>query len=96
MELPSVARLGGPLQGLSLTLWPLGSNRGSIPHPTDQKTETPRVKRLRGFRFPIRSARDSNPQALSGARFRGECNTILPALQNGFAPTVLGGHPPER
>ena len=27
-----------------------------------------------------RSARDSNPQALSGARFRGECNTILPAL----------------
>jgi hypothetical protein len=28
-----------------------------------------------------RSARDSNPQALSGARFRGECNTILPALQ---------------
>ena len=30
-----------------------------------------------------RSARDSNPQALSGARFRGECNTILPALQSG-------------
>ena len=44
----------------------------------------------------LRSARDSNPQALSGARFRGECNTILPALQNGSAPTMLGVLPPER
>ena len=45
-----------------------------------------------------RSARDSNPQALSGARFRGECNTILPALPNSSArrqrvtarPTLCG------
>ena len=38
----------------------------------------PRSFDLRGLQ---RSARDSNPQALSGARFRGECITILPALQ---------------
>ena len=74
-----------------------GSNRGfsSLAQLQGMK-KPPRPFDLGGFDLLKRSARDSNPQALSGARFRGECNTILPALQNGSAPTVLGGHPPER
>ena len=44
----------------------------------DWHEKTPQTAWSEGLQ---RSARDSNPQALSGARFRGECITILPALR---------------
>jgi hypothetical protein len=72
------------------------AQRVRTPPVNPQKPQTPEVGEPRGCWQTPRSARDSNPQALSGARFRGECNTILPALQNGGTPTELGAYLPER
>ena len=80
-----------PRSARSLRLEPVRT-----PRTTPEKLKTPEVEKPQGLQRASRSARDSNPQALSGARFRGECNTILPALQNSGTPTGLGTRLPER
>ena len=84
-----LARLGDFLTGTTSPWWPLGSNPGVlIPRPHLPEIKNPQGSLPRGSSSSQRSARDSNPQALSGARFRGECNTILPALQDASTPTA--------
>ncbi len=46
----------------------------SLPKPPGNK-KPPRSADLRGSKHHLRSGRDSNPQVLSDARFRGECNS---------------------
>ena len=76
-----------PIERLTRECFP--ASRAS---PLELLTKKPCEFLTRRAQAPVgvqqRSARDSNPQALSGARFRGECNTILPALQ-----TAKPGYP---